>query len=90
MRVSGGSQIRVANVAFPATNGAPYWQRVRLSTSGSTVTILVKAWKDGTTEPGAWSLTYTDTSPLPAGSAGIEAWDGGRGWAIDHFSAGSL
>jgi hypothetical protein len=90
MKVSGGSQTRVANVAFAATNGVGYWQRAKITTSGSSVTIQVKVWQDGTTEPNNWNLSWTDTSPLPAGSAGIEAWDSGAGWAIDHFSAGKF
>ncbi|HEU5002696.1 MAG TPA: putative Ig domain-containing protein, partial [Actinomycetota bacterium] len=36
------------------------------------------------------NLSYTDTAPLPAGMAGVESWDDGAGWAIDHFSAGNL
>jgi hypothetical protein len=90
MKVSGGSQTRVANVAFAAANGVGYWQRAKITTSGSSVTIQVKVWQDGTTEPNNWNLSWTDTSPLPAGSAGIEAWDSGAGWAIDHFSAGKF
>jgi len=90
MRAGGGSEARVANVAFAATNGTAYWQRARVTTSGTTATILVRVWADGTAEPSTWNLTYTDTAPLPAGSAGVEAWDGGAGWAVDHFTAGKL
>ncbi|HEU5001667.1 MAG TPA: Ig domain-containing protein, partial [Actinomycetota bacterium] len=90
MKMSGGTEARVASVAFPAVNGTAYWQRVRVTNSGSTATIQVRVWKDGTAEPSTWNLSYTDTAALPAGTAGIESWDDGLGWAIDHFSAGSL
>jgi hypothetical protein len=86
MKVVGGTQTRVANVAFPARNGAAYWERMRIQGG----VVSVKAWKAGTAEPTDWNLTWTDASPLPGGLAGIESWDDGRGWAIDHFSAGSL
>jgi hypothetical protein len=86
MKVVGGTQTRVARVAFPARNGTAYWERVRVQGG----VVSVKVWKGGTAEPASWNLTWADASPLPAGSAGIESWDDGRGWAIDHFSAGSL
>jgi len=89
-RVSGATKSRVANVAFAATNGTAYWQRARITTSGGSVTIMVRVWQDGTVEPSTWNLAYTDNSPLPAGMAGARSWDGGLGWAIDHFSAGKL
>ncbi|HEU5003587.1 MAG TPA: IPT/TIG domain-containing protein [Actinomycetota bacterium] len=90
MRESGGAETRVANAAFPAVNGTSYWQRVRITTAGTTAVIQVRAWADGTPEPSTWNLTYTDNNPLRAGVTGVEAWDGGGGWAIDHFSAGDL
>ena len=90
MREAGGAETRVANVAFPAVNATSYWQRVRITTSGTTAVIQVRVWADGTAEPSTWNLTYTDNSPLPGGLVGVEAWDGGGGWAIDHFSAGNL
>jgi hypothetical protein len=90
MRTTGGTETRVANVAFAAVNGASYWQRARVTTSGTTAVISVRVWRDGTAEPTTWNLTWTDTAPLPAGTAGLAAWDGGAGWAADHFSAGKL
>ena len=86
MKVVGGTQTRVARVAFPTRNGSGYWERMRIQGG----VVSVKAWKAGTAEPAGWNLTWTDASPLPGGRAGIESWDDGRGWAIDHFSAGSL
>src|SRR5438309_820937 len=79
MRVKGGSQTRVANVAFAAITGTAYWERTSIQTSGSTAVMSVRAWQDGTVEPSGWNLTYTDTAPLPAGKAGIESWDSGLG-----------
>ncbi len=86
MKVVNGAQTRVANTSFAATNGTGYWERIRVQGSS----VSVRAWQDGTTEPRTWNLTWTDPSPLPAGRASIESWDDGRGWAIDHFSAGKL
>jgi acid phosphatase len=86
MKVVGGTQSRVAHVAFPAVDGTAYWERIRIQGG----VVSVKAWKDGTAEPSSWNLTWTDHSPLPGGLAGVESWDDGQGWAIDHFSAGSL
>ena len=86
MSVSRGNQSRVAFTPFATTDGTSYWERIRV-VGGS---ISVKAWKDGTAEPAAWTLKWTDPSPLPNGRAGIESWDDGLGWTIDHFSAGKL
>ena len=86
MKVVDGTQTRVANVAFPAADGTAYWERVRIQGG----VVSVKAWVDGTAEPSSWNLTWTDDSPLPGGLAGVESWDDGQGWAIDHFSAGTL
>jgi hypothetical protein len=86
MRVAGGTQTRVAHVPFPTTDGTAYWERVRIQGG----VVSVKAWRDGTAEPTSWNLTWTDHSQLPGGLAGVESWDDGQGWAIDHFSAGSL
>jgi hypothetical protein len=90
MRVKGGSESRVANVPFAAVNGTAYWERTRIQTSGSTALISVRAWQDGTVEPSGWNVTYADPAPLPAGKAGIESWDSGLGWSIDHFAASEL
>ena len=86
MRKSGGKQSRVASTSFAATNGTSYWERVRIQ--GGVVSVRI--WKDGTAEPPTWTLTYTDHSPLPAGTVGMESWDSGHGWYVDHFSAGDL
>jgi hypothetical protein len=86
MKVVGGTQTRVAHVAFPTLDGTAYWERVRIQGG----VVSVRAWRDGTAEPSFWNLTWTDHSPLPGGLAGVESWDDGQGWAIDHFSAGSL
>jgi hypothetical protein len=86
MKVVAGVQTAVARVSFPASNGAAYWERVRVKAG----VVSVKVWKDSAPEPATWDLTWTDTSPLPGGQAGIESWDDGRGWAIDNFSAGQL
>jgi hypothetical protein len=88
-KMSGGGATQVASVAFPATNGPSYWERARVETSGTSAVISVKAWADGTAEPAAWNLSYSDASPLPSGRVGVSAWDDGLGWAIDDLSAGN-
>jgi hypothetical protein len=90
MRVKGGSQARVAHAAFPAVTGTAYWERTRIETSGGAAVIAVRAWQDGTVEPSGWGVTYTDRAPLPAGKAGVESWDSGLGWSVDHFAASAL
>src|ERR1700716_2538480 len=49
MKGVGGDPTRVARVAFPATNGTAYWERIRVQGG----MVSVKAWRDGTAEPGA-------------------------------------
>ena len=90
MRMSNGVQARVANVAFPAVNATSYWEMASIQTSGTTAVIKVKAWAEGTPEPTTWNLMYTDAAPLPGGTAGMEAWDSGKGWAVDSFAATPL
>ncbi len=90
MKALGGSQTRVANVAFPAADGTAYWERTSIRTSRTAAVISVRAWKDGTAEPTGWNLTYADWSPLPPGRAGVESWDSGLGWSMDHFAASLL
>jgi len=88
LRGSGGTETRVANVAFAAVNGVSYRQRARITTSGTTATISVRVWKDGTAEPTGWNLTST---PLPC----PPAWPGSQpGTAVragqSTFPAGKL
>jgi hypothetical protein len=85
-----GSTSQLCSAGFPATNGTFYWERVRVQTSGTSAVISVKAWASGSVEPGAWQLSCTDASPLGAGLAGVNGWDGSVGWSLDTFSAGNL
>jgi RHS repeat-associated protein len=65
--VDGGT----TTVLDAATTSAPhattdwYWLRVRLSGS-STLEAKGRLWKDGTTEPGDWTVEATDASPPAA------------------------
>ena len=49
--------------------------RVRLQASGTgTTTLNAKVWKAGATEPAAWQLARTDTTPALQRAGGIGVW----------------
>ena len=58
--------------ARPLTYSAhtPYWVREHVQVTNGVAQIQARAWRDGTTEPSDWQVTYSDTHPLPAGNAG--------------------
>lgn len=59
-----GGLTHAANTAF----------RVRLQVQGST--IRARIWLDGSSEPGTWDITATDTSITGPGSVQLGAWVG--------------
>lgn len=66
-----GRTVAGAWTTLTQTTGVSYvsgWYWIRMQTVGST--IRAKYWRDGTGEPGAWQLTFTDSS-LPTGWIGF-------------------
>lgn len=61
----------IASVTTSLTHVANTFYRVRFQGSGST--LRAKAWVVGTTEPGAWDVTTTDTSFSGAGDVGVRS-----------------
>ncbi|WP_413769029.1 hypothetical protein [Rhodococcus pyridinivorans] len=59
--------MRTANVAEPFTVSG--WFMCRFRVQGSTLSL--KIWRDGTTEPTAWTDSVTDTSITVAGKVGV-------------------
>lgn len=67
-----------------------YWIRFRAEGTTSPVTLKAKIWQDGTGEPGAWTLTTTDSSsPITgAGWCGMFAF-GATAWDTDDIAVGT-
>lgn len=89
-KAKGSSEVEQTQVPFPATNGTAYWEEIQVTTAGPAVTISIRAWQDGTAKPSSWGLVWTDSSGLAAGKVGINGWDDGLGWQMDHFTATNL
>jgi RHS repeat-associated protein len=45
------------------TAGSYIWTKWSVVNSGADVVLKYKLWKDGTTEPGSWSTSFTDVAP---------------------------
>lgn len=80
---NGGIQSETAANSFPMTTGVKYKLRTRLVGT----TMYLRAWEDGTTEPGAWALTFT--IPGVSTSVGMLALEvsvvNGSNSAVDIF-----
>ncbi len=46
-KIQAGTTTRLAGVAFNATNTNAYWERIRVTTSGTAAVLSVKAWQSG-------------------------------------------
>jgi hypothetical protein len=72
VKTVGGTNASLAGpVQIAATSPAATFWWLRFQLSGAT--LRIRAWQDGTSEPGTWSLTVTDGSPLPTGGVGVAA-----------------
>lgn len=65
--VTGGVVTNLITTAFTRTAGTFYWLRAQVLNG----VVYVKAWQDGSQEPGAWTAQAVDASPLGAGKAGL-------------------
>jgi hypothetical protein len=70
VRASGGKVTVEASATFTVSANTGYWTRLNVNHSGSSTVVSLKVWADGTSEPSAWTLSWTDSSPLAAGLAG--------------------
>ena len=59
-----------ADIPVTYVANTPYWIRLDVQAGGGSEQIRERIWAAGTTEPASWQVTWTDTSPLPAGNAG--------------------
>ena len=59
-----------AYVPFTYVANTPYWIRLDVQAGVGSEQVSERIWAAGTTEPTSWQVTWTDTSPLPTGSAG--------------------
>ena len=74
-----------SSLGITITAGVWYTVKVLISYSGTSLTFNAKIWPRGTPEPGAWSINYTDSSPLPCTPI-----NGGKyliGWQADGSSS---
>jgi|GEM_PF-724748 len=82
-KVVGGKITNLKSVSFSAFTNTLY--TIRFNVSGTT--LSAKAWKSGTTEPGNWMVTTTDSS-LSSGYAGLRMYQqGGVTATITSFQA---
>lgn len=68
-----GTEVRVAGLAVVPGD----WVRLRVEVSGtSPTTVRIRAWRDGTAEPAAWTTTATDATAAlqAAGAIGVQAY----------------
>ncbi|HEY4032548.1 MAG TPA: hypothetical protein VGL94_01115 [Ktedonobacteraceae bacterium] len=65
-----GIMTTVASIPFAYSANAPYWVREHVQVRNGVAQIDARAWRNGTAEPSNWQVIYSDTHPLPAGSAG--------------------
>ena len=65
-----GIMTTVAAIPFSYASNTAYWLRLDVQAANGSEQVNERAWAKGTTEPTVWQVTYTDTHPLPAGSAG--------------------
>ncbi|MGZ6279889.1 MAG: hypothetical protein ACXWPS_14965 [Ktedonobacteraceae bacterium] len=59
-----------AYVPFTYVANTAYWIRLDVQAGSGSEQVSERIWAAGTTEPSTWQVTWTDNSPLPAGSAG--------------------
>jgi hypothetical protein len=74
-RVDGGSSTNpgtAATVSITTANDVHYIAEC-VELSAGELTLRIKVWQGDpvTDEPGSWTFSYTDTSPLPAGKVGL-------------------
>ncbi len=79
--VSGANTNLVNSGAAMLTNNTFYWFRLRCVGT----TIEGRVWQDGTTEPGTWLLTTTDSSIASGGFALLANTSSASGISFDHF-----
>lgn len=77
-KIVNGSFSGQINGSTPTVDASPlantdYW--IRAQANGTT--IRAKMWKDGTAEPGTWTVTVTDSSISGDASVGIRSWANG-------------
>jgi hypothetical protein len=79
-----GNETDLAYSTLPGTFAAGTSLTVRMETSGSgTTTLGAKAWRTGTTEPAAWQVTATDSTPSlqTAGGVYVELYNSSKATA---------
>lgn len=86
--------VALANVARE-TNAANrhFWLRFRVTDNGTTATLSAKVWQDGTSEPGSWDVSGTDTSAAlcnDAGSPGLRTYNGASSNTPNTFGFDNL
>lgn len=98
-RLAGGSETTLSQVSAGFSIATGQTVRVRVQVTGaSPTTVRLKAWLTGTAEPGAWTLTTTDSTAAlqTAGSVGLLAYLSGSATnapviaRFDDFTAASL
>jgi PKD repeat protein len=85
-----GGDVVLATVG--QARNAAFKLRVQVETVGTSVILRLKYWTGGT-EPAAWTLTATDTSPsrIMSGAYGLRVVNGGTSdMRIDNFVADNL
>lgn len=72
-----GTFSQLATTAFTQSLSTDYWLLARVTGTSSTL-IQAKIWAVGTTEPGSFTTSFTDTtSPITSGGIGAVVFGGG-------------
>jgi rhamnogalacturonyl hydrolase YesR len=76
VRSTSGTETVLATASLPGSVGLTDQVRLRMqaSTSGATTTLRARAWEAGTSEPGTWLLTSTDSTAALQGAGSIGLW----------------
>jgi hypothetical protein len=85
---AGGTFSGITSTAFTTTPGQFYWLRGRVMGT----TIEAKVWADGSGEPGAWTISTTDSSIAGAGGFGVSSFLNSTSDVVtyDTFSAAQV
>jgi hypothetical protein len=77
-KIVAGTISTLVSTTYTASGTAITWARVRCVGTN----IKVKAWKDGTGEPGTWAIDHTDAS-FSSGKIGLSAFPPGAAVTVD-------
>ena len=85
MKYVNGKATGISTTNFTWSTGSWYWIRFRANGTS----LKVKAWLDGSSEPGAWNIDTTDSDIPGGGWTGVGTYDHTDRPYYDYFSVGA-